>query len=83
MGAHLAALRARPARARPGSYAWPKMRLRAERAFAQGAPLASVQARILTATYTNAEPPSPRTIQRWHHQRRWALPPPRATTWAP
>jgi hypothetical protein len=69
MDAHLAALRARPRRSRPGSYAWPKMRLRAERAFA--------------ATYTNAEPPSRRTIQRWHHERRWALPPPPATTVVP
>ncbi len=83
MNAHLAALKARPARSRPGSYAWPKMRLRAERAFAQGAPMATVRTHILTATYTNAEPPSLRTIQRWHHQRRWALPPPRPTTVAP
>ena len=42
----------------------------------QGASMATVRAHILTATYTNAEPPSLRTIQRWHHQRRWALPPP-------
>ena len=84
MDAHLAALRARPRRHRPGSYAWPKMRLRAERAFARGAaPVATVRAHILAATYTNAEPPSRRTIQRWHHERRWALPPPRATTMAP
>jgi hypothetical protein len=83
MDAHLAALRARPARSRPGSYAWPAMRLRAERAFARGARLSTVRAQILDATYTNAEPPSQRTIQRWHHERRWALPPPRATTLAP
>jgi hypothetical protein len=79
MDAHLASLKARPARRRPGSYAWPKMRLRAERAFARGAPMASVRTHILEASYTNAEPPSPRTIQRWHHERRWALPPPPAT----
>jgi hypothetical protein len=76
MDAHLLSLRARARRDRPGSYAWPKMRLRAERAFAHGAPLSTVRAYILEATYTNAEPPSPRTIQRWHHERRWALPPP-------
>jgi hypothetical protein len=83
MDAHLAALRARPRRSRPGSYAWPKMRLRAERAFAKGAPVAIVRTHILAATYTNAEPPSRRTIQRWHHERRWALPPPPATTVVP
>jgi hypothetical protein len=79
MDSHLASLKARPARRRPGSYAWPKMRLRAERAFALGAPMASVRMHILEATYTNSEPPSTRTIQRWHHERRWALPPPPAT----
>jgi hypothetical protein len=79
MDAHLASLRARPRRSRPGSYAWPKMRLRAERAFARGAPVSTVRTHILGATYTNAEPPSPRTIQRWHHERRWALPPPPTT----
>jgi hypothetical protein len=68
---------------RPGSYAWPTMRLRAERAFARDAPVGTVRARILDATYTNAEPPSTRTIQRRYHERRWALPPPRATTGAP
>ena len=78
MSAHLGSLKARPARGRPGSYAWPKMRLRAERAFAGGAPVSTVRAHILEATYTNAEPPSPRTIHRWHHERRWALPPPPA-----
>jgi hypothetical protein len=79
MDAHLASLKARPARRRPGSYAWPKMRLRAERAFARGATMATVRMHILEATYTNAEPPSTRTIQRWHRDRRWALPPPPAT----
>jgi hypothetical protein len=77
LDAHVAALRARPARSRPGSYAWPRMRVRAERAFARGAPISTVRRHILEAVYTNAEPPSSRTIQRWHHERRWALPPPR------
>jgi hypothetical protein len=54
--------------------------LRAERAFARGASVSTVRAHILAATYTNAEPPSRRTIQRWHHERRWALPPPRPAT---
>jgi hypothetical protein len=54
------------------------MRLRAERAFARGASVSAVRKHILDATYTNAEPPSSRTIHRWHHERRWALPPPRS-----
>jgi hypothetical protein len=78
LDAHLASLRSRPRRDRPGSYAWPKMRLRAERAFARGALVSAVRTHLLEAAYTNAEPPSARTIQRWHQERRWALPPPRA-----
>jgi hypothetical protein len=54
------------------------LRLGAERAFAQGAPIATVRRHIVEATYMNAEPPSRRTIQRWYHERRWALPPPRS-----
>ena len=72
LSAHLAALRPRPERARPGSYAWPKLRLRAEHSFSQGASRARVAHQILAATYQNAEPPSQRTIQRWHAERRWA-----------
>jgi hypothetical protein len=64
LSAHLNALTARPPRSRPGSYAWPKLRVRAERLWQAGHSRATVQQRILTATYTNAERPSRRTIQR-------------------
>jgi hypothetical protein len=72
LDAHLNALKARPARKRPGSYAWPKVRVHAEQLWSGGAARATVQHRILTATYVNANPPSRRTIQRWHTDRRWA-----------
>jgi hypothetical protein len=78
LDAHLAALKTKPQRARPGSYAWPKLRLHAERLFANGTTISAVTARIRQATFTNAEPPSHRTIRRWHQQRRWLRPPPRA-----
>ena len=78
MDAHLASLRARPARPRPGSYAWPRVRVRAERLWAAGAPHASVDLRIRGANYAAAEPPSLRTIRRWRAQRRWLRPPPRS-----
>ena len=71
---HLRALRPRRTRARPGSYAWPKLRLQAEQLFSTGTPLAHVTHRIRTARYHNANPPSTRTIHRWHHQRRWLEP---------
>ena len=73
LDAHLAALKPRPRRARPGSYAWPTLRVQAERLFSQGTPVTHVTDRIRAATFTNATPPSPRTIHRWHAQRRWTL----------
>jgi hypothetical protein len=72
LDAHLNALKARPARKRPGSYAWPNVRVRAERLWGGGESRATVQERILSARYLNAGPPSRRTIQRWHADRRWA-----------
>jgi len=80
LDAHLASLRVRPARKRPGSYAWPRVRVRCERLFAAGAPLGRVVERAQRAGYANAEPPSRRTIQRWRSQRRWARPPPAEVT---
>ena len=79
LDAHLQALKPNPQRARPGSYAWPKLRVHAERLFANGTTPTTVSARIRQATFTNAQPPSHRTIRRWHAQRRWLHPPPRAT----
>jgi hypothetical protein len=79
LNAHLAGLKQKPQRPRPGSYAWPTLRVQAERLFAQGTPVAQVTERILTARFENANPPSPRTIHRWHAQRRWTRrAPPRA-----
>jgi hypothetical protein len=73
LDAHLDALKARPARKRPGSYAWPTVRVRAEHLWRAGQTRDGVQRRILEATYVNACPPSRRTVQRWHADRRWAL----------
>ena len=80
LDAHLRALRPRRTRARPGSYAWPALRVQAERAFAAGASRATVTAGINSTTFTNATPPSRRTIHRWHAERRWAASLARAPT---
>jgi hypothetical protein len=77
LDAHMTALKPRPQRPRPGSYAWPRVRATAEQLFAGGTPAASVCQRILSASYASAEPPSRRTVQRWYAQRRWLLPEPR------
>jgi hypothetical protein len=76
LDAHLASLRVRPARPRPGSYAWPRVRVRCEQLFAAEATVSRVAERVLRADYASAEPPSRRTIQRWRSQRRWVRPPP-------
>jgi len=66
---------AKKVRHRPGSYAWPDLRRRAEQAFAQGAPPDHVHAQI-ARRYRDcpARPPSHRTLQRWHAERRWIGP---------
>jgi hypothetical protein len=76
MVAHLDALQSRPPRDRdlPGSYAWPRVRARAEQLFAAGRPLPSVDRALRAADYGCAEPPSPRTVRRWRSQRRWLNP---------
>jgi hypothetical protein len=71
MEAHLAALRGRPQRPRPGSYAWPRVRVRAEQLFAAGRPLTHVTAGIAACDFGVAQPPSDRTIRRWRSERRW------------
>ncbi|MDX6520658.1 MAG: hypothetical protein QOF08_1263 [Gaiellales bacterium] len=83
LDAHLASLRVRSPRPRPGSYAWPRLRVQCERLFAAGVPLARVTNRVLAAEYRNAEPPSERTISRWRSQRRWVRPPPAEVTASP
>ncbi len=73
LDAHLARMRsAKPPARRPGSYAWPELRREAERRFATGAALVTVAGHLrdlLTAAPVN--PPSRRTVHRWHHERRW------------
>ena len=77
LDAHLAQLRGRPPRHRPGSYAWPDLRRRLEARYAQGAPpldphhLATHPCHACTA-----HTPSRRTLQRWHTERRWLNRPP-------
>jgi hypothetical protein len=72
LDAHLRSLKERPVRPRPGSYAWPELRIEAERLFAAGAHPATVigglRARHATCP---ANPPSVRSMRRWHTQRRW------------
>ena len=72
LDAHLARLRDRPARPRPGSYAWPDLRRRLEHRFAGGATPPQLSPHV-RRTYAScpARPPSSRTIRRWHHQHRW------------
>ena len=75
--AHLASLTDRPARPRPGSYAWPELRRTLEQGYAAGARPADVAEAVHTRYATcPPPPPSPRTLQRWHHQRRWLHHPP-------
>jgi hypothetical protein len=74
---HLAHQRERPQRPRPGSYAWPDLRRHLEARYAQGATPAALAPGV-RATYATcpARAPSARTLQRWHHQRRWLTHPP-------
>jgi hypothetical protein len=75
LDAHLERMRARPpARPLPGSYAWPHLRQEAERRYAQGAPAPAVAREIAGAgccARCRARPPTLRTFQRWHADRRW------------
>lgn len=71
LSSHIDALRARPARPQPGSYAWPRLRVQAERLFAAGETAHAVATHIQARSYGMVEPPSPRTVQRWHKERRW------------
>ncbi len=66
-----------PQRPRPGSYAWPDLRRTVEHGYAAGATPGEV-APAVRARYAAfpARPPSRRTIQRWHAQRRWLAGPP-------
>ena len=78
LAAHLESQRgAKPPRPRPGSYAWPDLRRDLERAYASGATPQQACAHVNDQHGAGpARPPSRRTIQRWHAQRRWLVRPP-------
>ncbi len=67
--AHLAALGPRN-RGRPGSYAWPRLRVAAERMYAAGAGTQSVHEKIGRAPLGVCEAPSLRTVYRWRAEQR-------------
>jgi hypothetical protein len=67
--AYLSSLHPSPRR-RPGSYAWPELRLRAERLFAAGAPLQVVMRDLEHQSYGAGRPPSLRTVYRWRNELR-------------
>ena len=71
LDAHINRLRTHRTKPLPGSYAWPKLRQRAETAFATGAHHTTVTARLDDLPASFAERPSARTIRRWHTERRW------------
>jgi hypothetical protein len=61
-------------RPRPGSYAWPELRARAEMEWARGAPpLPTIRRLRREVAGGPVTPPSERTMQRWHRERRWEL----------
>jgi len=80
---HLQACTGAEARPRPGSYAWPELRQAAETAFAAGHP-ADVVITAFRRLHENgaAHPPSPRTMRRWHTERRWIARPPPESAYA-
>ena len=78
LDAHLERLTGpQPTRPRPGSYSWPALRRRLEERYAAGAIPSAISPEV-HARYADAPatPPSRRTIQRWHSQRRWLTRPP-------
>jgi hypothetical protein len=80
LAAHLRAIGASGAaaasRARPGSYAWPRLRREAEACFARGDAILVTIARLREQhARDHAKVPSIRTMQRWFAQCRWLGPP--------
>ncbi len=75
LDAHVHAIRStgtRLIRARPGSYAWPRLRREAERAFACGERISTTIARLRERhAHDHARVPSIRTMRRWFSQGRW------------
>ena len=74
LAAHVALASRDPARRlRPGSYAWPELRLRAEAEWARGGPpLPTIRRLRRELAGGPVTPPSERTMQRWYRERRWA-----------
>jgi len=75
LAAHVAFVTRDPAtmRPRPGSYAWPELRLRAEAEWARGSPpLPTIRRLRRELAGGPVTPPSVRTMQRWYRARRWA-----------
>ena len=69
LDAHLARLSGPPARARPGSYAWPELRREAECRFAAGEPPARVIGDLRGAVAAGpARAPSRRAMMRWFRE---------------
>ena len=75
LDAHLHAVRTTgevTARPRPGSYAWPRLRREAERAFARGEGILATILRLRARhAGDHATVPSMRTMRRWFSQGRW------------
>jgi hypothetical protein len=75
LDAHLRAIRTMGTvvrRARPGSYAWPRLRSEAETCFARGDGTLATIARLREQhARDHAKVPSIRTMQRWFAQCRW------------
>jgi hypothetical protein len=73
LDAHLARVAVAPARGRPGSYAWPRLRRQAERRFAAGEAPARVIGELLGGLPRGpATAPSRRTMLRWFREGRWS-----------
>jgi hypothetical protein len=75
LDAHLKAVRALGTtivRARPGSYAWPRLRREAEECFARGDGILNTIIRLRERhARDHAKAPSMRTMRRWFAQGRW------------
>ncbi len=75
LDSHLATVNAigrTPQRARPGSYAWPRLRVEAEAAFAGGERVLAAITRLRERhALDHAKVPSVRTMRRWFSQGRW------------
>ena len=78
LDAHLRAIRAlgtSNVRARPGSYAWPRLRRQAENCFARGEHILTTITRLREQhARDHANVPSIRTMRRWFAQCRWLRP---------